>query len=229
MNNNDPNKLAEQLLLAVKMNEDSSSIRLALNALSLEDFTNSINTDDKKKAFWINTYNAYYQILRTEHNLLKPEIYRKKATSIAGKKFSLDQMEHCILRKHKTKFSFGLIANPFAKALVKKLAVDKLDYRIHFALNCGAESCPPISFYTTDDIHNQLNQATQSFLERETTFDDAKKELRTTALLKWFSADFAGPKGIKEIFKKQLGKDVSDYNIYYKKYSWNDALANFAS
>lgn len=30
---------------------------------------------------------------------------------------------------------------------IKKLAVSNLDYKIHFALNCGGKICPPIRFY----------------------------------------------------------------------------------
>lgn len=224
-----PNTLAELLLLAVKMEDDYSPILLSLESMDIETFSNSIDDDNKKKAFWVNIYNASYQILRKEHNLVKPAIYKNKAMVIAGERFSLDDIEHSILRKNKVKFSFGLLKNIFAKAILKKLEVNQLDYRIHFALNCGAKSCPPIAFYNHEKINAQLDQATQSFLEGETDFDHDKKILRTTALFKWFSADFGGPKGIRAIYKQQLNKDVSEYKIYYKNYSWEDDLANFVS
>ena len=40
------------------------------------------------------------------------------------------------------------------------MAVDVIDFRIHFALNCGAKSCPPIAFYSYDKINDQLDLAT---------------------------------------------------------------------
>ena len=40
---------------------------------------------------------------------------------------------------------------------------------------------------------------------------------------------FCKTKGIKDIFKNQLGKDISNYKIKYKEYSWEDDLNNFVS
>ena len=40
-----------------------------------------------------------------------------------------------------------------------------IHYRIHFALNCGAKSCPPIKTFTGEEVDTQLNLATQAFLE----------------------------------------------------------------
>ena len=39
-----------------------------------------------------------------------------------------------------------------------------LDPRIHFALNCGAKSCPPIRVYSPPNLDSQLNRAAASFL-----------------------------------------------------------------
>lgn len=84
-----------------------------------------------------------------------------------------------------------------------------------------------LSLYTPLNIEEELNLATRYFLESETDFYPDKKEVHTTALFKWFLADFGGIKGIKNIFKTQLGKDISDYRIKYKEYSWVEDLANF--
>lgn len=223
------NQLSEQLLLQVKLQKDTTKIRLTLATLPLKMLLNNLTDDGKKKAFWINIYNAYYQILRKEKNIIKPAIYRDKLFKIAGKSFSLDDVEHGILRKYRYKYSLGFFSNFFAKKLIKKLAVDEIDYRIHFSLNCGAESCPPIAFYNVPKIDFQLDMATQSFLESETEFDDNDKIVHTTQLFKWFFADFGGTKGIKAIFNKQLNKDISDYTIKYKVYSWEDDLNNYVN
>lgn len=222
-----PNQLSEQLLLAVKMRKETADWRLQLEQLKLGDLQNQLADDRQKKAFWINIYNAYYQILRKEQNVVKPTIYRKRLFKITQKAWSLDDVEHGILRKYRYKYSLGFFANFFTSPLIKKLAVQVLDYRIHFALNCGAKSCPPIAFYRAATIDSQLDMATQAFLEGETDFDNANKIVHTTALFQWFLADFGGKKGIKDIYKKQLGKDISDYTIAYKKYSWEEDLDNF--
>ena len=227
MNQDYLNKLSEDILLKVKMEETTSAIRLELESLDLNVLHSSLSNDHKKIAFWINVYNAYYQIIRKEENLSKSAVYNKKLFSIAGELLSLDDVEHGILRRYRYKYSLGYFSNLFASKFVKKHAVEKLDYRIHFALNCGAESCPPIAFYNVKDIDEQLTKATQEFLEVESDFDDQKKIVFTTALFKWFYADFGGNNGIKKIYKEQLNRDISNYKIKFKKYSWEDNLNNF--
>ena len=228
MNSEYLNKLSEELLLKVKMEHNTSEIQLEIANIAPDHICNYLSNDNNKKAFWINIYNAYYQILRTQKNIVKPDIYKKKLFSIAGKLLSLDDVEHGILRKNRYKYSLGFFANIFPDKYIKQKAVDTLDYRIHFALNCGAKSCPPIVFFTSKNINEQLNLATQSFLEGETEFNDNNKTISTTALFKWFYADFGGNNGIKEIFKTQLDKNISDYKINYKKYSWEEDLNNFS-
>jgi hypothetical protein len=223
------NLLSEQLLLAIKMEQETSTFQNLLRHYSLEELSNELKDENKKKAFWINIYNSYFLILRKEKNITKPAIYTQKLFSIAGQKWSLDDVEHGILRKYRYKYSQGRFANPLVSKLIKKLAVSKIDYRIHFALNCGAESCPPIAFYKPEKINQQLDLATQSFLESESDFDNNKKVVHTTALFQWFLADFGYKKGIQEIYQQHLNKDISTYQIRYKKYSWTEVLDNFVA
>ncbi len=221
--------ISKQLLLAVKNNNETTRFTLELSFTPLEVLEQSLQDDSKKKAFWINIYNAYFLILRKELRLNKPQIYRAKIIKIAGCYFSLDDIEHGTLRKYRYKYSLGFIANLFAPKLIKQLAVTTIDYRIHFALNCGAKSCPPIAFYNTDTIDEQLDLATQSFLENETDFFENKKEVHVTMLFKWFLKDFGGFSGIREIYKTQLGKNISNHVIKFKPYSWEENLDNFVS
>jgi hypothetical protein len=228
MDQNHLNRLSEQLLLNVKMQKDTLEIRLELEQADPKMLASNLANDDKKKAFWINIYNAYYQILRAEKNVQKPDIYKKQLFSITGQSLSLDDVEHGILRRYRYKYSLGFFATLFPAKFIKEHAVDVLDYRIHFALNCGAKSCPPIAFYNPNEIDELLDLATQSFLVGESEFNDAEKTVSTTTLFKWFYADFGRTKGIRKIFKKQLDKDISDYKIIYNPYSWEDDLSNFA-
>ena len=221
------NKYSEQLLLQVKMKQSNDAIRTALSELSEAQLRQELSTDGRKKAFWINIYNAYYQILRQETDLIKPAIYRDKLVNIAGKMISLDAVEHGILRRNRFKYSLGFFGNLYTKPFVKRHMVDEIDYRIHFALNCGAESCPPIAFYDAGRIDAQLDLSTQSFLEGETSYDDDRKVFITTSLFKWYYGDFGGRSGINQIYAKQLNRDISDYSIKYKDYSWEDDLDNF--
>ncbi|SNR16753.1 DUF547 domain-containing protein [Tenacibaculum jejuense] len=221
--------ISEQLLLTIKENKDTTKLKLTLSFTPFEEFKNELKNDTDKKVFWINIYNAYFQILRKELHITKPKIYTEKIIKIAEHYFSLDDIEHGILRKYRYKYSLGFLANFFASKLIKSLAVKIIDYRIHFALNCGAKSCPPIAFYNAEKINEQLDLATQSFLENETIFFHDKKEVHVTMLFKWFLKDFGNFKGIRNIYKTQLNKDISKYTIKFTPYSWEENLDNFIS
>ena len=43
-----------------------------------------------------------------------------------------------------------------------------MDKRIHFALNCGAKSCPPIRVFTGEGLEDGLKIAAQSFCQGNT-------------------------------------------------------------
>ena len=140
-------KSSEQLLNNVKLNKPFDDEVNILSTLSYMDLLLELNTDTKKKTFWVNIYNSFYQILAVE--IQGKSIFRQRKITITGSLFSLDSIEHGILRKGKMVLGFGCLPNPFYPSFIKKLQVNKLDYRIHFALNCGAVSCPPILFYKT--------------------------------------------------------------------------------
>ncbi|MGK2862076.1 MAG: DUF547 domain-containing protein [Chitinophagaceae bacterium] len=222
-------KLSGKLLYNVKTGEPVEEIEKELAGLDLNRITGGLNTDEAKKTFWLNMYNAWFQLLAVREKKKRPEIFRRKLVLIAGKKFSLDDIEHGILRKYRWKYSKGYLPELFPGKLIKELAVSKIDYRIHFALNCGAKSCPPIAFYTHQNIDKQLDLATRSFLGADTEIDDSKKEIRVTKIMDWFIGDFGGKKGIRRIITEVLNRDVSGYAIKFKSYNWDEALHNFQS
>ncbi|MEO6915180.1 MAG: DUF547 domain-containing protein [Chitinophagaceae bacterium] len=220
-------KLSEQLLYNVKTEESTIALEKALAGMERKRLIDGLNNDDAIKTFWINMYNAWFQILATREKKKRPEIFTGKLINIAQMKFSLDDIEHGILRRYRWKLSKGYLPKLFPGKLIKQLAVSKIDYRIHFALNCGAKSCPPIAFYTYSNIDKQLDIAARSFLNSETTFDDAKKEITVSKIMNWFIADFGGKNGIRRIIKEKLKRDVTGYHIRFKPYDWAAELAKF--
>lgn len=221
------NHLSEQLLLAVKTGAPALEWIMALENLHYDHELANLGNDDHKKAFWINIYNGFYLILRTENKLGKPSIFRNKQIRIAGIRFSLDDIEHGILRRYRHKYSLGFLPRFFIPAHIKKLAVTKVDYRIHFALNCGAKSCPPIALFTANTINQQLVLATQSFLEIETKIDTLNRQIFITPLFKWFFFDFKGRKGIREILQNHFNFETANYKLRFSKYDWSENLNNF--
>jgi hypothetical protein len=218
---------SEKLLLNVKMNVDTKEEEHFLKSSSISQLKTDLQTDEAKKTFWINIYNAFYQLEASKASVNRKTIFSTKVIRIGDNSFSLDDIEHGILRKNRWKWSFGYLRNPFASALLKELEVQTIDFRIHFALNCGAKSCPPIAFYTFDKIEQQLDSAMYSFLEQETTVDHPTKTIIISKLMLWYRADFGGTKGIKQILTKVLELDATPFKIKFADYSWESHLQNF--
>lgn len=221
------NTIVEKLLYAVKRHQPTGPFEERLQNLPLLELEQFLDSDDRKKAFWINIYNAYFQILRKEKRLEKPVVFTKKCISISRKKISLDDIEHGILRRNRIKWSLGYLPNPFAPANLKRLSLSKMDYRIHFALNCGAKGCPAIAFYQPDLVDRQLDTATATFLEAETEIFPDNREVHVTRLLLWFMADFGGRRGVRNLLEKKLGLDLRGYRIVFKPYDWEEKLLKF--
>ncbi len=223
-------KTAQQLLLAAKTNEATDSFENVLRHSSKTELQNLVSDKDKK-AFWLNIYNAYTQILLQKN----PGAYKKRSTffnnkaiNICGHQLSLDDIEHDLLRRSKVKWGFGYINKLFPGKFEKQHRVAAVDYRIHFALNCGAKSCPPIAFYDPVNIEQQLDLATRSYLSTEAEYNDKTQTVYLPATMGWFRGDFGGKNNMLTLLKK-LNIVPSNQNvaIRFKKYNWNLFLDNY--
>ena len=224
-------KLSQNFIYAAKTNEDAATYMQQLMELPYDSLLKTIVTDDEKKAFWINLYNAFtYTSLHKnpEQYNNRRKFFGNKNIIIAGKIFSLDKIEHGILRRSKIKWSLGYLNKIFPGKTEKELRVDTLDYRLHFALNCGAKSCPPIAFYKPETIHLQLETATLTYLSGGAEYDSTTNVLKLPALLSWFRRDFGGKKKIVALLKtKQLLPPTVKPVIHFKQYDWTLYSDNF--
>ena len=223
----DLNSISENLIIAVKKQQSFADIVLQLKKTTFQQLQDEIHNDDFKKAFWINIYNAFFQIIKKKDEQARSKLFTQKTIVFSDIQLSLDDIEHGILRKFKYKFSLGYLTNPFASKIIKILAVSKVDYRIHFALNCGAKSCPPIAFYTASKIEDQLDNSSIGFLESETDIFKDKKEIHISKLFKWYLADFGGYSGIRSILGKIFDIPLKGYKLIFKSYSWEELLDNY--
>lgn len=133
-------------------------------------------------AFWINAYNAVtvWGILREypttsirNHTakLFGYNIWDDLLLTVGGKPFSLNQMEHDILRK---------MGEP----------------RIHFAIVCASKSCPRLlaQAYDADRLEMQLTENTKDFFANRQNFrfDSQQRRFYLSSILDWFGTDFGG-------------------------------------
>ncbi len=223
--------LSEDFLQNVKDGRDTKIIRDRIANLTLEELTNSLITDAHRLAFWINVYNAYILVILKED----PEAYNDKSTffkkeqiPIAGERFSFEKIEHGIIRKSQWALGQGRIRRWFPNTYERKLRINKRDYRVHFALNCGAKDCPPVAIYHPETLESQLNTGTALFLKQNSEYYPEKNEVAVTSLFNWFRGDFGGKNGIKKILKEfEVIPNTQDIDISYKNYDWTLDLDNW--
>ena len=118
--------VSQSLLLAAKTSEPTDSLTTILQNISPADLEKQLVSDNQKKAFWINLYNSYTQIILSKN----PDQYKKRSSFfgskqiiIAGTKLSLDDIEHGILRH----------ASFFSRFREEKTACMPLTLRNHMA------------------------------------------------------------------------------------------------
>jgi len=160
-------------------------------------------------AFWLNVYNALviHATIRTcqdaglryhQHLMVREQLdghfYKKASYRIAGHVFTLEDIEHGVLRGNRASPSLlnggaGGLGHFLPWDKRRRFKFGKLDIRIHFALNCGATSCPSIRSYTPEEVNKQLENAAKTFfdtggirLEEDTVI--------VSPIIMWFSRDF---------------------------------------
>lgn len=101
------------------------------------------------------------------------------------------------------------------------------DPRVHFVLNCMSVSCPrlPQSAFTANALDDQLTAAAREFVaeKRNVEVDDARKELRISAIFKFYTNDFLAqaPNLAAYINKYRQAPVPHDYTIVFDDYDWS--------
>jgi hypothetical protein len=150
--------------------------------------------DAARTAFWVNLYNALLlhatslRPLRL-HLALQPGLFRTVAYRVGSHDYTLDVIEHGLLRRNRRP--------PHRRAPVLDAGDERLraapaglDPRVHFALNCGARSCPPIRSYEAGQVDDQLRIATTSYLTSEVSVDRGRGRVRLPGLMRLYREDF---------------------------------------
>ena len=166
-------------------------------------------SSNKKKAFWINTYNAYTIKIILNNYPLKSirdiKIDGKTAwkipfVKVGQKRYTLDQIEHEILRK---KFN---------------------DPRIHVGINCASVSCPRLwNFaFTEDNIAYSLDNLMKVFINDTTRNKISKNNVALSEIFNWFSKDFIKNGTIINYLNTYAAIKISEKaSIKYLTYDWS--------
>ncbi|RYZ00705.1 MAG: DUF547 domain-containing protein [Chitinophagaceae bacterium] len=221
-------QLSQDFVYAARTGEPIDQYRRLLEALTEKQLLAALPTDNAKKAFWINLYNGYVQaLLREDPSRYKSRkaFFSTKHFTVGGHAMSLDDIEHGLLRHSRTKTGRFLPGKLFPPGFERQQRVENIDYRIHFALNCGARSCPPIAFYTPENVDRQLEIATDNYLQSEVMSSPSDNIVDVPAIVGWFRNDFGGKKGIRKLLEdKGFIKPGTRPNLRFQEYDWTMEL-----
>lgn len=126
-----------------------------------------------RKALFLNLYNALlvhaqlvYGVPKSMYQRLR--LYSCASYIVGGLVLSLNDIEHGVLRAN-ARAPLAL-SRPFSSSDRRRaLAMPSMDPRIHFALNCGALSCPPVKVYSPEGVEQELSLATKAFLDADSS------------------------------------------------------------
>lgn len=173
-------------------------------------------------AYWINLYNINVVGVVVDNYpvesirdistdpIIRLNVFKKPSVQIKGGTLSLDDVEHKKIRE------------PFK------------DPRIHFAINCAAESCPPIrpEPFVGARIGQQLDDQARKFLNGPMGVrleqDGSELVLHVTKIMDWFKDDFEQwGGGAVPFLKKHLSPDkvkrigaAKKVELEFDDYSW---------
>ena len=145
-------------------------------------------------AFWINAYNACvlagvakaYPISSVTKIAPAFGFFKIYQFVVGGRRFTLDQIEHEIIRPQ------------FA------------DPRIHAAINCAAVSCPRLlnKAFTPDKLDDQLNSVMRDMIRNPMHVQINRETgvVNLSAIFDWFSSDFTS-----YVQAREVGETVLDY------------------
>jgi len=190
----------------------------SLESASPDSAPDRFPTDEEALAYWINAYNAFVLHAVIEEYPIrsvwkaKDGQFFERARHVAGwRAVSLNDIEHRILR--------GRFREP----------------RIHFAINCASNGCPPMrpQAYEPAGLRETLDAATRQFLASEWNcrVDAAAGKIFVSRIFRMYAEDFAGDadstveyrRGVLRFVAEHTGLALSTletYELVYNTYDW---------
>jgi hypothetical protein len=219
-----PLALARAFLKDARAARPEDAARATLAALRPDALAAALPDDAARIAFWLNVYNA---AVRTRL-LRDPGAYRRRwrffatsAVTVAGRRLSPNAIEHGMLRRSAFVAGLGYLRNPAPSRFERLLRVERVDPRVHFALNCGARSCPPLAAWDPATLDRDLDRATGAYLAAESARSADGRELVVPRLLSWYRGDFGGREGILSLLLRHGVLAAGDSpRLRYADYDW---------
>ncbi len=127
---------------------------------------------EEKLAYWINVYNSIAVKMIIDNYPVKSinelhDPWNQKFFRVKDKRYSLDDIEHTILRKFN-------------------------EPRIHFLINCASKSSPKLMnmAYTAQNIEEALEKCTRDFINDPTKNIITEGKVNLSQVFEWYKDDF---------------------------------------
>eukprot|EP00554_Chaetoceros_debilis_P007967 CAMPEP_0194079318 /NCGR_PEP_ID=MMETSP0149-20130528/5542_1 /TAXON_ID=122233 /ORGANISM="Chaetoceros debilis, Strain MM31A-1" /LENGTH=518 /DNA_ID=CAMNT_0038760777 /DNA_START=97 /DNA_END=1653 /DNA_ORIENTATION=- len=192
-----------------------------------------------RTAFIINIYNLMIKYAQIKHgvptnNLQRAKFFSNIRVNIGGEDYSFQELENGILRANATPpYSLTKI---FAQSDYRiRHVLEKVDCRIHFALNCGARSCPPVKKFSSADLEEELRIVALAFCEQDDNvkLDEERNEILLNTIFKWYKPDFLSSdsefpstivqflRGERKLILKRMISGGKKIKLKYNSYDWS--------
>ncbi len=163
-------------------------------------------------AFYLNAYNAWiiHEVLeKYPTKSVKDTLFTfftGKRIKVAGQEMSFNRLE-------------------------KEIIIPRFNEpRIHVALNCASQSCPPLLAepFRADKLDAQLERLAKGFVnsDRGVRVSSDNSSAQVSKIFEWYKDDFAATGGAVGFINKRRSKPLPDgIKISYQDYDWalNDA------
>ena len=170
-------------------------------------------SDNAKKAYWMNAYNAYTLKLMIDNYPLESitdleEPWDKKWIQLnhpndaKSELMSLNDIEHGVLRS------------------------DFEDARIHAGINCASESCPPLAntAFTEENCEELLQALMTQFVNDPVRNSLSPKKVALSQIFEWFQDDFTqgGKQSLVDFLNEFSSIEIDrKAKISYLEYDWS--------
>jgi hypothetical protein len=183
----------------------------------------------ERTAFWINLYNALvidavisFGVRASIREV--PGFFHRAAYRVGPYRLALDEIEHGLLRANRPPFPRLPLPLPPGDPRAA-LGPGVLDPRVHFALNCGTRSCPPVAFYAPERLDAQLDAAAAAFINGEGVRLEGDEAV-LSPLFDFYAEDFGGRTGaiswvLRYLSAPDLRRPLLAGRVRSGRYDWS--------
>ena len=216
---------------ALGASEHARRLEAALAALA--EFDPRLLPIPEPIAFWLNAYNAVALMTARACGPGEPingieGFFDQRRLRVAGQGFSLDDIEHGLLRGNAPKY--GRQSGPLEREDPRLAFTPRLyDERVHFAMFSACRSSAPLRVFGPDALAHQLEDAVRECVAREVEIAVDGASITVPRLFKWYQEDFGGEGGVVRFVLARIDDDAviervdahrGDVRVRYKAFDW---------